>query len=75
MNLVLKSIIYRSYSIVIAFMVFYIMTGEVKIASGFTLTIEAVKVVQYYLFEVIWKSRSSLKKSVLKSSQTVSSQK
>ena len=57
MNLVLKSIIYRSYSIVIAFVVFYIMTGEAKIASGFTITIELVKVVQYYLFEVMWKRR------------------
>ena len=42
------------YSITIAFIILYILTGEIKIAGGFTLVLEAVKLFQYFVFEKIW---------------------
>ena len=49
-----KSVLYRIYSIVIAFLFFWVLFGEIKTATGYTLTLELIKVIQYCCFEMIW---------------------
>jgi len=49
-----KSVFYRIYSIVIAFLFFWILFGELRTATGYTLALEFIKVIQYYCFEMIW---------------------
>ena len=51
MKTIIKTISYRVYSIVIAFVVFLILFGEVKTASGLTILFETIKTAQYYAFE------------------------
>lgn len=53
-KLFVKSILYRIYSIGIAFLIFWMLFGDIRTATGYTLTLELVKVLQYYCFEVIW---------------------
>jgi len=54
-NLILKSVLYRIYSIGIAFLFFWILFGEIRTATGYTLALELIKVVQYYCFEMMWR--------------------
>ena len=49
-----KTILYRIYSIGIAFLVFWMLFGDYRTATGYALTLELIKVLQYYCFEVIW---------------------
>ena len=53
-KLVIKSVLYRIYSIGIAFLFFWILIGEIRTATGYTLVLELIKVVQYYCFEMMW---------------------
>jgi len=53
-SLLVKSLLYRIYSIGIAFIFFFLVFGEMVIATGYTIFLESVKVVQYFFFEVIW---------------------
>ena len=46
-KLVIKSVLYRIYSIGIAFLFFWILIGEIRTATGYTLVLELIKVVQY----------------------------
>ncbi|MBI3019528.1 MAG: DUF2061 domain-containing protein [Deltaproteobacteria bacterium] len=70
MKLIMKTIIYRFYSVVIAFFVFYALTGKLKLASEFTVTVELIKIVQYYVFELFWKKRKIVKSIGVKSNQS-----
>ena len=54
-KLVIKSVLYRIYSIGIAFLFFWILFGEIRTAAGYTLVLELIKVVQYYCFEMMWR--------------------
>jgi uncharacterized membrane protein len=54
-NLILKSVLYRIYSIGIAFLFFWILFGEIRTATGYTLVLELIKVVQYCCFEMMWR--------------------
>jgi len=54
-KILIKTIIYRVYSIVIAYFVFYLLTGEIMKATKFTIILELTKLSQYYLFEKLWK--------------------
>ena len=54
-KLVIKSVLYRIYSIGIAFLFFWILIGEIRTATGYTLVLELIKVVQYYCFEMMWR--------------------
>ena len=47
--------LYRIYSIGIAFLFFWILFGEIRTATGYTLVLELIKVVQYYCFEMMWR--------------------
>lgn len=49
-----KSVIYRIYSLIIMGVFFYLITGSVKEMTLFTLAVETVKTIQYYVFEVLW---------------------
>jgi len=54
MSFLKKSIVYRVYSIAIMGLFFFAITGSVREMTFFTLSVEAVKTVQYYAFEVLW---------------------
>jgi len=54
-KILIKTIIYRIYSIVIAYLVFYLLTGKIMKATKFTIILELTKLCQYYLFEKLWK--------------------
>ena len=54
-KLVIKSVLYRIYSIGIAFLFFWILFGEIRTATGYTLVLELIKVVQYYCIEMMWR--------------------
>ncbi|MCK4524847.1 MAG: DUF2061 domain-containing protein [Candidatus Andersenbacteria bacterium] len=47
------------YSIIISFIVFYVLTGEIKAAGQFTFLIETVKLFQYFIFEKIWLAKKN----------------
>lgn len=50
-----KSIAFRIVSIIVMAIFFYILTGSFKQMTYFTLLVEAIKTVQYGVFEVLWK--------------------
>ncbi len=54
-NLLFKSVLYRVYSMGIAFLFFWFVFGEVRIATGYTLILELIKIIQYYCFELFWR--------------------
>ena len=54
-----KTILYRIYSVIIAFGVSYLLTGDIPMASKITIILEFVKLCQYYLFEKIWDSKKT----------------
>ncbi len=54
-NLLVKSMLYRVYSIGIAFLFFWFVFGEIEVATGYTIILEMIKVLQYYCFEVFWR--------------------
>jgi uncharacterized membrane protein len=49
-----KALIYRIYSLIIVYVIFYLLTRKITKAAEFTLIIEIVKLLQYYIFEKIW---------------------
>ena len=53
-KLLVKTVLYRVYSMGIAFLFFWFLLGEIKLASGYTIFLELIKVLQYYCFEVFW---------------------
>ena len=53
-KLFVKTILYRIYSIGIAYLAFWMLFGDPRIATWYALTVELIKVLQYYCFEVIW---------------------
>lgn len=57
--IIFKSITYRIYSIIISFIVFYILTGEIETAGQFTFAIETIKLFQYFIFEKMWLVRKN----------------
>ncbi len=67
MKLVMKTITYRCYSILISFFTLYALTGKLKLTVEFTIIIEFVKFIQYYVFELFWKRKYLLKKALTKS--------
>lgn len=54
-ELLKKSIAFRIYSITIMALFFYIVTGSLKQMTLFTVLVEAIKTLQYSVFEVCWK--------------------
>lgn len=50
-----KSIAFRVCSVIIMALFFYIVTGSLKEMTFFTVLVEAIKTVQYAVFELAWK--------------------
>ena len=50
-----KSIAFRIYSVIIMALFFYIITGSLEQMTYLTILVEAIKTIQYTVFEVAWK--------------------
>lgn len=50
----MKSIIYRVYSFIIAFVVTFIFTGNLELSFTIGIVENAVKILTYYFFDIIW---------------------
>lgn len=55
MLLLSKTIIYRIYSLVILLAVSFAITKDVESALKMSISLEFIKLLQYYVFEHIWK--------------------
>lgn len=64
---VIKSIIYRSITLVLGFLTAYLFTGSIAIATGTALLTEAVQSVNYFVYEITWSniSRRRLEKRII----------
>lgn len=58
---VIKSIIYRSITLLLGTLTAYIITGSVAIATGTALLTEAVQSVNYFIYELTWSNLSRRK--------------
>jgi len=60
-QLLIKSVCYRLYSIGIALVFFWFLFGEIVAATQYTIILELIKVLQYFCFELFWQrfSRST----------------
>lgn len=56
MLLLSKTIIYRVYSLVILIAVSLAITGNIQTALQLSLMLELIKLLQYYVFEEMWKT-------------------
>ncbi len=63
----LKSIIYRSITLVLGTLTTYFITGSIAVAAGAALLTEAVQSVNYFAYEMVWSnlSRRRLEKRIL----------
>ena len=64
-NVLVKSLLYRIYSIGIAFLFFWLLLGEMMTATWYTAILESIKVLQYFCFEVVWQRFSRPKANAL----------
>jgi len=64
---VIKSIIYRSITLVLGFFTAYIFTGSIGIATGTALLTESVQSINYFVYELTWSniSRRKLEKKII----------
>lgn len=67
----IKSIIYRSVTIVLGTLTAYILTGSIAIATGTALFTESVQGINYFIYELIWSniSRRKLENRIINSLQ------
>ena len=49
-----KSLVYRLYSIFITLIMVFVVTGELLTTTLLTITIELFKLINYYLFDLLW---------------------
>jgi uncharacterized membrane protein len=63
----IKSLIYRSITLVLGTLTAYLITGSIAIATGTALLTEAVQSVNYFAYELTWSniSRKKLEKKLL----------
>ena len=63
----IKSIIYRSITLVLGFLTAYAFTGSIAIATGTALLTEAVQSVNYFAYELTWSniSRKRFEKKII----------
>ncbi len=63
----IKSLIYRSITLVLGTLTAYLITGSIAIATGTALLTEAVQSVNYFAYELTWSniSRRKLEKKLL----------
>jgi len=64
---VVKSVIYRSITLVLGTLTAYLITGSLAIATGTALLTEAVQSVNYFVYELTWSniSRRKLEKKII----------
>jgi uncharacterized membrane protein len=67
----IKSLIYRSITLVLGTGTAYILTGSIAIATGTALITEAIQGINYFVYELIWSniSRRKLEKRLMNSIQ------
>ena len=51
---VVKSIVYRTLTIILGFLTAYIGTGDIGTAFGLALLTEFVQSINYFIFEIVW---------------------
>ncbi|MFX0006202.1 MAG: DUF2061 domain-containing protein [Promethearchaeota archaeon] len=63
----IKSLIYRSLTLVLGTLTAYIFTGSIAVATGFALLTETVQAVNYFIYELTWSniSRRKFEKKIL----------
>lgn len=62
---VIKSILYRTYSTIITFIITYLFTGQIFLSIGISFTEVIIKLISYYLYEIIWtKYKRKMKKTL-----------
>ena len=63
----IKSIIYRSITLVLGTLTAYLITGSIAVATGTALLTEAVQSVNYFAYEMVWSnvSRKKLEKRII----------
>ena len=66
-NSLIKSLIYRSITLVLGTLTAYALTGSIAIATGTALLTESVQGVNYFVYELIWSniSRKKLEKQII----------
>ncbi len=64
---VVKSIIYRSITLILGTLTVYLVTGSLAIATGTALLTEAVQSVNYFIYELTWNniSRRKFEKKII----------
>ena len=64
---IVKSIIYRSITLVLGFLTAYFFTGSIAIATGTALLTELVQSINYFVYELTWSniSRRRLEKKII----------
>ncbi len=64
---VIKSIIYRSITLVLGFLTAYLFIGSIAIATGTAILTEAVQSVNYFVYEITWSniSRRRFEKKII----------
>jgi len=64
---VIKSIIYRSITLVLGFFTAYIFTGNIAIATGTAILTESVQSINYFVYELTWSniSRRRFEKKII----------
>jgi len=49
-----KVVIWRAVSVSLTYLVTYVMTGNLKEATGFTLLLHLLLMIANYVFEILW---------------------
>lgn len=52
----IKAIVYRFFSIIVTFLISYIVTGDIQISLGISALDFIGKTILYYLFEISWEN-------------------
>ena len=67
----IKSLVYRSITLVLGTTTAYILTGSIAIATGTALLTELVQGIFYFVYEIVWSniSRRKLEKRIFNSFQ------
>ena len=60
-NSLIKSLIYRSITLVLGTITAYILTGSIAIATGTALFTEFVQGIFYFVYELVWSNNSRRK--------------
>lgn len=53
---IIKTIVYRFFSVIVTFLISYIVTGDTQISLGVSALDFVGKTVLYYLFEINWEN-------------------